>query len=629
MDDPKGAEDFAKLLSDKARYLRARGSELSRTPGTFVEALAHELEQRGEQLGRLGDEVEALEERLVAANTNAELERLSFRRFFDLAPEPCIVTDPKGTILDLNEGAVRLLGPDPLAHIDRPLSALLEPESHGALVHGLERLGHGGAITGLRLRLRLPGDEPLPVSARAAYLPTPVGEPARIVWMLRDTSAQESLRVVRKDLAKERASREVAEHLSAQAGYLVRAAAELGAETDEMRVAEKAAHLAAEEFASCCVLYLLEDGRLRRAAAFHRDPECAGAPRPGNPADDHHPSGWAEVVHMLEGGADRFRGRAGATLLASLIRGEGAGPLAPARSAATRVLPLSARGEVVGLLQVTAEHDPEGLQYGLPLLEAFASYVGLAVANARLLREAESRSEAALALSRGRTRAMAGLSHELRTPLHSILGYCELLLGGVTDPLPAKAERFVRSMQTSAQLQAKLVDDILSLVKTPGKATSVTRVEVDVGEVVLECVGMLRERARARGLGLRVEAPAALTVHTDRAKLSQIILNLTGNAVKFTERGEVSVTASRHGEHFRLEVRDTGRGIAADELPFIFDAFWQGASSEGKHGEGAGLGLALVRRLVDLLGGEVGVETREGQGATFRVTLPLVPPPEA
>jgi signal transduction histidine kinase len=218
---------------------------------------------------------------------------------------------------------------------------------------------------------------------------------------------------------------------------------------------------------------------------------------------------------------------------------------------------------------------------------------------------------------------MAGLSHELRTPLHSILGYSELLLEGVAEPLPEKSERFVRSIRASAMHQAELVDDILSLARE-GRSPRFSPVELKLDDVVSECVAMVAERARAKGIDLLVDLPPDTTLVTDRSKLTRILINLLMNGVKFTDRGQVRVSASSDGERITFEVRDTGCGIAPAELPHIFEPFWQGAASERNGGEGAGLGLSLVGRLVGVLGGRISVESRLEYGSTFRFDIPVV-----
>jgi signal transduction histidine kinase len=290
------------------------------------------------------------------------------------------------------------------------------------------------------------------------------------------------------------------------------------------------------------------------------------------------------------------------------------------------VLPLLVHGRSVGVLWVVATSEPGGqqLKAWVPLLEAFASYVGMALANAHLLESADLRRAAAEEASRGRTRAMSGLSHELRTPLHSILGYSELLLEGVGGVMDEKGERFVSAIRASALHQADLVDDILSLAR-PARPAHFSPGQVRVHEVVRECVVMVRERARASGVNIHVDVPQEAGMLTDRSKLSQVLINLVGNAVKFTDHGEVTVRVSQEGERLIFEVRDTGCGIAATELPHIFEPFWQGSASE-RRGEGTGLGLSLVQRLVGLLGGEVSVESQEQVGSTFRVHLPVVCP---
>jgi signal transduction histidine kinase len=331
----------------------------------------------------------------------------------------------------------------------------------------------------------------------------------------------------------------------------------------------------------------------------------------------------AEVTRWVESGVPIYIGATES--LPDALRMNAPGLPDALRPVALAVAPLAVQGEVVGLLRVcaTSAAGEEQLTAWAPLLEAFATYLSMSLHNARLLRDADARRSAAEELARGRTRAMAGLSHELRTPLHSILGYSELMLDGVAGELGAKALQYVSAIRTSAMHQAELVDDILALAR-PGRPARLTSTEVLVDEIVRECVDMVVERARANGVRIQIEVPAGLSFMTDRSKLSQILINLLGNAVKFTANGDVSVAAREEDDWAVFEIRDSGCGISASELPHIFEPFWQGSVTERRGGDGAGLGLSLVARLVGVLGGSVSVESEERVGSIFRVVLPAV-----
>jgi PAS domain S-box-containing protein len=623
MYDAKVVDDFARRLSEKAKYLRAHEGELSRSSRLMAEAVIHDLEQSAEELRVTGEELRAQSDQLLFASRAVTAERARFFRLFDLAPDPFIVTDVHGGILEMNRAAASLLGMDRTAVQRKPLAAFVDQESTREFRAAVVRLARMEAVKDLTLRLRPRDGGQIPVSVRAAHLPPHDGEAARIIWTLRNQSDLESLDAARKDLARERESREVAEAKSEQARYIVQAAAELGADDDPNRVAARAARLAGR-FADYATVELFgEDGALTLRGIYHRIAEQSKElqVRLGERLLD--PSQGPELQRFLESAGSVFV--APGEALPELLDYHRNVPDA-LRPISLVVLPLSVQGQVAGVLRViaTSTSGAEHLRAWVHLLEAFGSYIGMALANATLLREADRRRVAAAESSRGRSRAMAGLSHELRTPLHSILGYTELLIDGVAEPLGEKSMRFVKAIRASALHQAELVDDILSIAR-PGRSRQFSPADLVVEDVVLECVAMISERARANGLRLLVEVPAGTRIFTDRAKLSQILINLLGNAVKFTQHGEVTIAVQDEGERITFEVCDTGCGIAPSELPHIFEPFWQGSAGELRGGrEGTGLGLSLVRRLVGVLGGEVEVESREREGSTFRVVLPAV-----
>jgi PAS domain S-box-containing protein len=623
MYDAKVVDDFARRLSEKAKYLRAHESELSRPSRLMAEAVIHDLERSAEELRATGEELRAQSDQLLFASRAANAERARFFRLFDLAPDPFIVTDVHGGILEINRAAASLLGMDRSVMQRKPLAAFVDQESSRDFRAAVQRLARMEAVRDLTLRLRPRDGGQVPVSARAAHLPPHDGEDARIIWTLRNQSDLESLDAARRDLALERESREVAEARSEQARYIVHAAAELGADDDPNRVSARAARLAGRFGDYATVELFDEEGALHVRGVYHRAAERNQKlqSRLGERLLD--PMEGPELGRFLESAGSIFVA-AGETVPERLEYDRN---LPEAfRPISLAVLPLSVQGQVAGVLRVmaTSATGAEHLRAWVHLLEAFGSYIGMALANARLLQEADRRRIAAAESSRGRTRAMAGLSHELRTPLHSILGYTELLLDGVAEPLGEKSLRFVKSIRASALHQAELVDDILSIAK-PGRSRQFTPADLVVEDVVLECVAMISERARANGLRVLVEVAPGARIFTDRSKLSQILINLLGNAVKFTQHGEVTVAVHKEDERVTFEVRDTGCGIAPSELPHIFEPFWQGSAGELRGGrEGTGLGLSMVQRLVEILGGDVTVESREREGSTFRVALPGV-----
>lgn len=247
-----------------------------------------------------------------------------------------------------------------------------------------------------------------------------------------------------------------------------------------------------------------------------------------------------------------------------------------------------------------------------------------------LAREQAARREAEAA-SRAKDDFLAVLSHELRTPLSAILGWAQLLERDPADP--ERVRRAAEVVARNARAQARLVDDILDVSRiVSGKLQLHLGRLDDVSPVVAAAVEALRPQAEARGVALEARlGPGPGPVTCDPGRLEQVAWNLLSNAIKFTPSGgRVEVRCERDGERLRLVVRDTGKGIAADFLPHAFEPFRQeDASARRAHG-GLGLGLALVRHLTALHGGEVQVESPgPGQGSTFTVLLPLAPADDA
>ena len=223
---------------------------------------------------------------------------------------------------------------------------------------------------------------------------------------------------------------------------------------------------------------------------------------------------------------------------------------------------------------------------------------------------------------------VATMSHELRTPLNIILGYTELLRGGSFGPLSGEQGDVLARLARSGGELLELITATLDLSRLEsGRATvdlGWARIDQLVAAIADEARDLLRDTP---AIQLRLETAADLPpVRTDLAKLKVVVKNLVANAVKFTERGHISLGASRVGDGVEVVVADSGIGIDADDLPIIFDAFRQADGSMTRRHGGVGLGLHLVRRLTTLLGGRIAVSSRAGEGSTFRVWIPTAGP---
>ena len=277
---------------------------------------------------------------------------------------------------------------------------------------------------------------------------------------------------------------------------------------------------------------------------------------------------------------------------------------------------------------VEAQQMAESLCAKRRLLEEFRArgrdLEARVIARTRELSEALGIAEAA---TRAKSEFLANMSHEIRTPMTAILGFTECL----RDPALAVEEREAQLdiIRRNGDHLLTVLNDILDLSKIEAGQMAVEAVEVDLPALLSEVASLMRVRAAAKGLGFELIYQTAVPerVTTDPTRLRQILLNLVGNAIKFTERGEVRLRVSTHDPatevaRICIAVEDTGIGIAPERLEQLFRAFAQGDSSMSRRFGGTGLGLVISQRLARLLGGEVALSSTPGQGSTFTVTVP-------
>lgn len=231
-------------------------------------------------------------------------------------------------------------------------------------------------------------------------------------------------------------------------------------------------------------------------------------------------------------------------------------------------------------------------------------------------------------VSRLKSEFIANVSHELRTPMNAILGYTDFLLEGLNGPLTESQSEDLGRVRTAAQSLLGLINGLLDLAKIEAGQMDVQPQHFDLAAVTLDVVGLLGERARAKDLTLRSSVDPELPhAWADPPQVRQVLVNLVGNAIKFTGKGQIVISAAIVNGFVEIVVTDTGEGISAEAQAFIFDEFRQAdGSSRRRHG-GTGLGLAIARRFVWMNGGRIWVESASGQGSRFHFTLPLQPRP--
>ena len=240
-----------------------------------------------------------------------------------------------------------------------------------------------------------------------------------------------------------------------------------------------------------------------------------------------------------------------------------------------------------------------------------------------LYAELDDRAQDLRRASEMKSRFLSSISHELRTPLTSVLNLTRLLLDRVDGPLSDEQEHQVRLIRQSVTNLAEMVNDLLDLARIEAGKSVLRLGEVNVSELMAALRGMFRPVMADGGVDLVIQpVDPSLTIHTDEGKLSQILRNFIGNALKFTERGAVRVTVTLDGANVTFAVADTGVGIPPEHHERIFDEFFQ---VEGRHQartRGTGLGLPISRRMAELLGGRITLRSVVGEGSTFALTIP-------
>jgi signal transduction histidine kinase len=216
------------------------------------------------------------------------------------------------------------------------------------------------------------------------------------------------------------------------------------------------------------------------------------------------------------------------------------------------------------------------------------------------------------------------MSHELRTPLNAILGYTELILDNIYGEAPDKMRQVLERVQINGRHLLGLINDVLDLAKIEAGQLTLSLAFYSLGDVVHGVINSVEPLATEKHLKLKVDVPTHLPRgHGDERRVAQVLMNLVGNAIKFTDEGQITVKASAANGSFTVAVSDSGPGIRIDDQTKIFDEFQQANNSSTKDKAGTGLGLSIAKRIVEMHGGHIWVESIPSKGATFFFTLPV------
>ncbi len=258
------------------------------------------------------------------------------------------------------------------------------------------------------------------------------------------------------------------------------------------------------------------------------------------------------------------------------------------------------------------------------LLQTVASQSVVALQNARLFREIDEKGQQLQIASQHKSQFLANMSHELRTPLNAVLGYTELLLDAIYGELSQEVKTVVERIDHNGRHLLGLINDVLDLSKIEAGQLTLSLADYSMHEVVNTGLAAVESLGAEKNLRLKVNVPSDLPIgRGDERRITQVFLNLLGNAIKFTEEGEVKVDVAAANEHFVVSVSDTGPGIPEHQRQKIFEEFHQADSSSTRLKGGTGLGLSIAKRMIELHGGRIWVESAVGKGSTFSFELPV------
>jgi len=287
-------------------------------------------------------------------------------------------------------------------------------------------------------------------------------------------------------------------------------------------------------------------------------------------------------------------------------------------------IPLVREGQILGGL-VILRYEPGAFSGEVvTTLQTFAAQSVLAIQNARLFHEIEEKSRQLEVASRHKSEFLANMSHELRTPLNAILGYTELLLDAIYGEVSEKIRGVLERVLSNGRHLLGLINDVLDLSKIEAGQLTLSIDVYSLADVVQSVHSAVGSLAAEKHLGFSVELQPNLPIgRGDGRRITQVLINLVGNAIKFTDEGNVAIKASAVNGSFEIAVCDTGPGIAPEDQIKIFEEFAQADSTSTRKKGGTGLGLTISKRIIEMHGGRIWVESEVGSGSTFHLALPV------
>jgi GAF domain-containing protein len=288
-------------------------------------------------------------------------------------------------------------------------------------------------------------------------------------------------------------------------------------------------------------------------------------------------------------------------------------------------VPLLREGIPIGVIGLTRNNPRAFSEQHIELLQTFADQAAIAIENVRLFDEIQDKSRQLEVASQHKSQFLANMSHELRTPLNAILGYTELMADGAYGEPSEKMLGILKRLEANGKHLLGLINDVLDLSKIEAGQLVLELSDYSIQDIAQTVRSTLEPLAADKKLAFKVEVASQLPPgRGDGRRLTQVLINLVGNAIKFTDVGEVAIKAQANNGSFYVAVRDTGPGISAADQAKLFQEFQQADNAITRKKGGTGLGLAISKRIIEMHGGKIWVESQPGQGSTFAFTLPVI-----
>lgn len=565
-------------------------------------------------------QAEAERERLLAGERTARMEAEQMRRqlstIFETSPVGMAFLDHKQRFVAINEALAEINGLSRQEHLGYTIPELFA-QSDPDLVALFQRIYDSGEpFISSELAVNVPGRyDRRPGYYNVYYLPT------------KDRRQQVEGVVTYVLDVTDRVRLQQAQNFLAEASTV------LASSLDYQTTLDRVAQLAVPQLADWCVVHIIEeDGLLKELAVTHINPEKVAWAKELNqkyPIDINDPHGRGAALTLRTGEPDLLPDIPDEILVVGARDPEHLQMLREVGFSSVMTVPLLVQEQVLGVISfVAAESGRHYDRTDLMFAQELARRASLAIDNARLYRTAQRDRARAEAANRVKDEFLAVLSHELRTPLNPIQGWARLLRSRKLDP--QTIDRALETIERNAHLQTQLIEDLLDVSRILQGKLSLNIAPVNLMTTITAALETVRLSAEAKGIQIEtILHPNVGQVLGDAGRLQQVIWNLLSNSIKFTSHGgRMQIWLERVGDSARIRVIDTGKGISPHFLPYVFDYFRQADSTTTRKFGGLGLGLAIVRHIVELHGGTVQAESPgEEQGATFTINLPLMSAP--